>query len=84
MAEKELYQQIKEMYESGIAIREIEQKLHIGNCKIYRVLSRMGVQRRRVSYDESKLVYADKKVELKKVVINGKRYIDVTPIFAPR
>ena len=85
---KQRYEKIKEMYEKGVPIKEIAYALKIGNGTVYNALSNMALPRRRkagsMGSDVNELVYADNTVVLKKVVIYGKRYIDVTPIFAPR
>lgn len=76
------------MYEKGVHIKEIAYALKIGNRTVYNALSNMALPRRRkarsMGYDVNELVYADNTVVLKKVAVDGKRYIDVTPIFAPR
>ena len=85
---KQRYKNIKEMYENGVSINDIAYALKISTVTIYNALSNMALPRRKRSgsmeYDENKLVYADNSVILEKVIIKGKRYIDVTPIFAPK
>lgn len=85
---KQRYKNIKEMYEKGVPINEIAYALRIGTGTIYNALSNMALPRRRkagsMGYDINELVYADNSVILEKVVINGKRYTDITPLFAPR
>ena len=76
------------MYEKGVPKNEIAYALRIGKGTIYNALSNMALPRRRkagsMEYDVNELVYADNSVILEKVVINGKRYTDITPLFAPR
>ena len=80
---KQHYPKIKEMYLNGVPALKIAEELKLTKCAIYNAISNMYLPRRQ-GMDESKLVYADNRVVLQKVVIYGKRYIDVTPIFAPR
>lgn len=80
---KSLYPQIKEMYLGGVTITEMARTLNISSATIYNAVSNMCLPRRSEK-DESNLVYADNSVNLGKVVIYGKRYVDVTPIYAPR
>ena len=83
-----LFPKIKEMYEKGESIKEIAKTLKICNSSIYNALSKMDIPKRArkgdVDHEEEKLVYADNKVVIKKITVNGKRYADITPLFAPR
>ena len=76
---------VKELYENGLDVYEIAEALGVAVSTVYNSLSIAGITlRKAMGRDESKLVYANNKVVLQKVVINGKRYTDITPIFAPR
>lgn len=76
---------IKKLYESGLNVYQIADTVGVALSTVYNSLSIMGITLQKAAgRDESNLVYADNTVVLKKVVIYGKRYIDVTPIFAPR
>lgn len=85
---KHLYPKIKEMYESGLPIIDISITLNISNYAIYKAISDMNIAKRKredvLNRIEKGPEYVDNKVTLKKVVIDGKRYTDITPIFAPR
>lgn len=80
---KPLYPQIKEMYLGGVTISEMSRTLNISSATIYNAVSNMYLPRRSAK-DESNLKYADNTVKLEKVIIDGKVYTDVTPLFAPR
>ena len=77
------FKTMKKMWEEGRSIKEMAEACGVGNCTVYNTFNLMGISLKK-STDESRLVYADNSVKLEKVVINGKRYTDVTPVFAPR
>ena len=83
-AVKEYHQSVKELHESGMSMAEIAEKLGVSYSSVHNTLAILGLNVKKRGIDESKLVYADNRVVLKKLVINGKRYTDVTPAFAPR
>lgn len=81
---KQHYPQIKEMYLGGVTINEISQKLKISKNAIYNAVSNMYLPRRQRG-NELDLVYADNSPPiLEKMIIDGKQYTDITPMFAPR
>lgn len=76
---------IKKLYESGLNVYQIADTVGVALSTVYNSLSIMGITlQKAMGRDESNLVYADNKVVLEKVVIYGKRYTDITPLFAPR
>lgn len=83
-----LYPKIKEMYENGTPINNIKTELNITGCTLYRALFAMGISCRHLRGDAkleaAGLTYADNKVVLEKVIIDGKSYVDVTPVLIPR
>lgn len=82
---KKYYPQIKEMRESGMEALDIANALGLEKQTVNNIVSIMGLQKKRPKLEEKNLVYAIKTAPvLEKVLINGKRYIDITPIFAPR
>ena len=85
---KPMYGLIKEMYESGSEVIDIVNELGISRDSIYRALSQMGVKMRlstRRKYEDETLVYAvNEPIILEKIIIEGKRYIDITPLFSPK
>ena len=83
---KPLYPKIKEMYEQGEEIETISRVLEICRESIYNAISNMDLPRRiRRTTQEVNLIYADNRPPvLEKMVIDGKRYTDITPLFAPR
>lgn len=84
---KKHYPLIKEMYEKGIDSKEIAEFLGVSNVAIYNAISNMGISLRRkvIEENEMKLIYADNSVPVfERMIINGKCYTDITPIFAPR
>ena len=80
------YQKVKEMYESGVSVVEIRKETGLGSTNIYRIISILGIERRNPAEKEPERnqAYIKKSVKLEKVVIGGKRYVDITPIFSPR
>ena len=78
---------MKEMYDDGYTVNEIAQFFGISPSSVHNSFNVMGLtfNKREPAIDESKLVYADNKLPiLEKVVIDGKLYTDITPIFAPK
>lgn len=77
--------QAKEMYENGYTVKEIAKLFGVSKESIYNSFTIIGLCLKKPTIDENNLVYADNSIpEFEKVVIDGKTYIDVTPIFAPR
>ena len=78
--------EIKELYEKGLDVYEIVEAMGVSISTVYNGLSIAGITLPKAAErDESNLIYADNSIpELEKVIIDGKRYTDVTPIFAPR
>ena len=85
---KPIYGIIKKMYEEGSEVKEIVESLDISRDSIYRALAKMNIKMRlstRRKYEDEVLVYAENKPPvLEKIIIDGKRYTDITPLFAPR
>lgn len=75
---------IKQMFTIGYSVPEIAKAFGVDKITMYEVMRWMGFNFRKSSIDENKIFYADNSVKLEKVVINGKRYTDITPLFAPR
>lgn len=78
---------MKEMYESGYTVVEIADYFCLSQSSIHNTFNMMGysVKGRSAELDESKLMYADNKPPvLEKMIIGGKRYVDYTPVYAPR
>ena len=77
---------MKEMYEFGQSVNDIANFFGISPSSVHNTFNVMGFSiKPRIGIDESKLVYAvNKPPVLEKVVIDGKLYTDITPIFAPR
>ena len=85
---KPMYGLIKDMYESGKEAKDIVCELGISKDSVYRALSVMNVRirvERKRKYEDERLVYAvNEPPVLEKMIVDGKRYIDLTPVFAPR
>lgn len=83
-----LYGMIKDMYESGTEVKELVELLDVSRDTIYRALAKMNVKMRlstRRKNEDDNLVYAkERPVVLEKVVVDGKSYTDITPLFSPR
>lgn len=81
---KKLHPQIREMHEQGMSAREISNVLGVGKQVINNAISVMGLAKKRVKPEETNLIYADNRPPvLEKVIINGKLYTDVAPLFIP-
>lgn len=84
------YDEVKERYKSGVPVDTIAKDLHIGLDALYKIIDFLKLPRRRTrervepEKPMGKLTYADDSVKLEKVVIAGKRYTDITQLFAPR
>ena len=82
---KKYYPQIREMHEQGISAQDIGFVLGLERTSIHNAISNMGLARKRYGIDESLLVYATYEIPvLEKVIIEGKQYTDITPLFSPR
>lgn len=77
-------QKVKELYCKGYTIKEIASSIGMSKESVYNSFTIMGISLKKSLIDENNLVYADNRVKLEKVVIDGKCYTDITPIFAPR
>ena len=78
----EQFKKYKEMIEQGYLVKEIAFAFDTNQANVYNTFTMMGYSIKKPV--EENLVYADNNVKLEKVVINGKRYTDITPIFSPR
>lgn len=76
----------KELYEKGLTPYEIRDVMGVGLSTVYTYLYISGITLRETTgIDESKLIYADnRKPILQKMIIEGKNYTDITPLFSPR
>lgn len=84
---KKHYPAIKAMYKNGSTVKEIAEEFDISKEAIYNAITIMGISLRRKNLIEveSELVYADNRpLILERLIIDGKRYVDITPIFSPR
>lgn len=80
------------MRENGRSLAYMSEKTGLSQPTISNALARAGYRKNagRVSnhyvnglqIDESKLTYADHTVKIKKVICQGKKYADITPIIA--
>lgn len=86
---KYLHARIREMYASGKTISEISFVLDISKAYVNAVVKKSGLKKQNYSVERKDLidentVFADNRVKLEKLVVSGKRYVDITPVFAPR
>lgn len=79
---REQFEKYKKMFEEGYLVKEIATAFNTNQSNVLNTFSLMGYSTKREV--TGNLVYADNSVKLEKVVIDGKRYTDITPIFAPR
>ena len=79
-----------EMYLAGTELREIAKELDVSKAYISALIRKSGVPVRRRFYvvEENLInentVFADNRVELTKIVIDGTVWQDVTPLWLPR
>ena len=78
----EQFKKYKEMFEQGYLVREIAFALDTNESNVYNTFTMMGYTIKKPVVEN--LVYADNSVKFEKVVIGGKRYTDITPLFSPR
>ena len=82
---KKFYPQIKAMHEQGICAKEIGLALDLGKQTVNNAISVMGLSKKRPKLDDLELIYAENKPPvLEKVIVNGKLYTDIAPLFIPR
>ena len=82
---KKFYPQIRAMHEQGISAKEIGLALDLEKQSVNNAISIMGLSKKRPKLDDLKHVYADNRPPvLEKVIVNGKLYTDVAPLFIPR
>ena len=79
---KQEFEKYKKMFEEGYLVREIAVAFNTNQSNVLNTFTLMGYSTKRE--EPEKLVYADNSVKFEKVVIDGKRYTDITPIFSPR
>ena len=79
---EEQFEKYKKLFEKGYIVKEIAEAFNTNQANVYNTFSMMGYTIKKPVVEN--LVYADNSVKLEKVVIDGKRYTDITPIFSPR
>lgn len=79
---------IIEMHKNGITVKEIAKKVGFNASYVSHVLCKNGYRKinkdRTVSeatMNKRQLVYADNTIKIPRVVIDGKKYLDVTALF---
>ena len=81
---EEQYKRMKIMIEAGCQVNEISKVFNLSINSVYNTFNFMGDSLKRTT-DESNLTYAvNKPPVFEKIIINGKRYTDITPLFSPR
>ena len=81
---KEQCDKVKELYCKGYTVKEIAASIGMSKESVYNSFTIMGISLKKSLIDENNLVYADNSVKLEKLIINGKWYTDITPLFSPR
>ena len=76
------FEVMKKLWEDGKTGQEIARILNTNICNVFNTFNLMGVSFKKPVVEN--LVYADNRIKLEKVKIDGKLYTDITPIFAPR
>ena len=76
----ELKNKVVDMYRSGMKRTEISKELKLSRSLVYEVINAYKAEYKEEIKNE--LTYAEKRVpKIERVVINGKRYLDVTDVF---
>ena len=74
----ELKNKVVDMYRSGMKRTEISKELKLSYSLVYDLTNDYKAEHK----EETELTYAEKRVpKIERVVINGKRYLDVTDVF---
>ena len=74
------YKGMKKMLEEGCTILDLAQEFNLSINSVYNTFNFMGDSLKSPK-EEEPLVYADNSVKLEQVVVDGKRYTDITPLF---
>lgn len=75
------------MHLEGLNHIEIGFEVDLSPRYVGKILKKYGYSREARTEDsliDANIKYADSKVVLEKIIINGKLYTDITPVFAPR
>ena len=79
---------IIEMRKNGVSVKEIAEEVGFNASYVSHVLCKEGyrkVEKNRAPVelfiDEGKLVYADNTVKIPRIMVGGKKYLDVTALF---
>lgn len=80
---------IKEMYSDGKTIAQISFELDVSKTYVSAVVKNQGFKKQHYVAGKKNLidentVFTNDSVKLEKLVVGGKRYWDITPVFAPR
>ena len=80
---------IKEMYSNGKTIAQISFELDVSKTYVSAVVKNQGFKKQHYVAGKKNLidentVFTNDSVKLEKLVVGGKRYLDITPVFAPR
>ena len=76
----ELRNKVVDMYRSGMKRTEISKELKLSYSLVYELTNDYKAERQEEIKNE--LTYAEKRVpKIERLVINGKRYLDVTDVF---
>ena len=80
---------IKEMYSNGKTIAQISFELDVSKTYVSAVVKNQGFKKQHYVAGKKNLidentVFTNDSVKLEKLVVGGKRYWDITPVFAPR
>lgn len=74
------YKGMKKMLEEGCTILDLAQAFNLSINSVYNTFNFMGDSLKKPE-EEIELVYADNTVKLEQVVVDGKRYTDIAPLF---
>ena len=84
-----IHAKIREMFASGKSIAEISFILDISKTYVSAVVKKSDVKKKynvvaKKNLIDENTVFADNSVNLEKLVVDGKKYLDITQALAPR
>ena len=84
-----LHSKINQMYLSGKSILEISFELDISKSYVNAVIKKQGLKEQNYPAEKKELidentVFADNRIKIEKLVIGGKKYVDIIETISPR
>ena len=82
-----LEKEILRLYREGLNSPQIANEVGCSQSWAIKILRKHGIWQNRTKEEnliDENTKYADNRVVLEKITINGKKYTDITPVFSPR